>query len=114
MPYSFISNILNELNASESESSPFDVLYTVPDLTIIQPNRKASSQHLLSSSELTPSYLIAHQGKSYHTAVWKHTDLLISNRNLTEISPKILADQDNFVMGAGIQAGLQSKILLLK
>jgi len=57
--------------------------------------------------------VIAHQGKSFHTALWKFMDLMESNQNLKEISPKILANKSEFICES-IEDGLCSKILLLK
>jgi len=69
-------------------------------------------KHLVASFEEDTTYVVAHQGKSYKTAIWEISELIRSNQNLHEISPKIINDSDSYKL-YDIEEGLCSKILVL-
>lgn len=108
------------------DSPVFKCLQASQDVLIVQPLRanvvatNMNEVGLSSMNELVTKlfnyetvHIIAHQGKSFHPAVWKFMDLMKSNQNLKKISPKILNSKSDYIC-EDIVNGLCSKMLLLK
>jgi hypothetical protein len=82
---------------------------------VIDPSKQSTSQYAtkLFNESNSLLYVIAHHGKSLRPAVWKFNDLMKSNQNLYEISPKIIASSESYVL-RDIKKDLCSKIVLLE
>lgn len=122
-----LSSIVHPSNNATASSPPFQVLHSSPNLVILKPSAAATNfSGANAQNEITLNFLadqfmcsktthvISHQGKSFHTALWKYADLLESNNNLKEVAPKILANPHEFILFEGIEEGLCSQILLLQ
>jgi hypothetical protein len=92
----------------------FSVTEDFHDIVILTPDNISNEtlENIATHFKPDRTYTIAHQGKSFRTALWDYKELIASNQNLSEISPKLTAESCHYVLG-DIISGLCSKILLL-
>lgn len=90
-------------------------IHTVPNIIIKQSHELSSEEKLRFKTSITEEnlYFIAHQGKSIHPGLWKYSIIRDSNKNLKEISPKILAEANSYVLH-DIEKELASKVVIFQ
>lgn len=100
-------------------NAPFKILKSSPEKLIVKPLQHGNTSEFdVTNCAKLFNYddvqVIAHQGKSFRTALWKYKDLIESNQNLKEVAPKIVENKSDYILYDSIVDGLCSKILLLK